>query len=93
MLLIWVLLAYLALLGLDAAINEMDFRRSPDKGERYRLLPLPYKLCCWFGVIPLCVGMLFWHGALGVVVCIALAALQSACVRWYQKAGLLPRND
>jgi hypothetical protein len=33
--------------------NRLAFRRSPEKGARYKTLPLPYKLACWFGVLPL----------------------------------------
>ncbi|WP_153066280.1 hypothetical protein [Xanthomonas arboricola] len=93
MLLLWIVLTYFAILGLNAVLNKADFRRSPEKGERYKVLPLPYKWCCWFGVIPLCVGTIFWHGALFLPVLIVGAVLEGACIRWYQKAGLLPRND
>lgn len=70
-------------------LNQREFKRSPEKGQRYAALPLRYKLACRLIVLPLFAGtalqpVLF----LGAV--LAFALLEVACVRWYRKAGLLP---
>ena len=83
-----VLLAYLAVLGGVAILNRREFGRSPEKKHRYRLLPIGYKLACWFLVAPQCAAVAVWpwFAASGMV---SYALLEAACVRWYRKSGLL----
>lgn len=81
-------LFYVALLAVVLLLNRHEFARSPEKAERYRLLPIGYKLACWFGVIPLLVAALFVHGAFMLAALLSWALLEHACVRWYVKAGL-----
>lgn len=83
------LLAYLVLLGSHAMLNRSEFRQSPEKGHRYRLLPLGYKLSCWLLVAPQCAAIAVWPW-LTVPSVISYLALESACIRWYRKAGLMP---
>jgi hypothetical protein len=45
-------IGYVLTVGLVAFLNGRDFRRSPEKGQRYKALPLAYKLACWLGVAP-----------------------------------------
>jgi hypothetical protein len=82
-------LTYLALLTVNWLTNRSDFARCPEKGERYKLLPIPYKLGCWLGVIPMFVAGLFVHAAFWLASLVSFAVLEIACVRWYQKKGLL----
>lgn len=83
------LLVYaLSLLGLRL-MNRREFKRSPEKGARYRALPLGYKLACWFIVLPLFAAILL-HAAWTIPALVAYMLLEGACVRWYRKAGLLP---
>lgn len=88
----WALAAiatYAAVLAMLAVLNRKEFLRCPEKGERYRVLPLPYKFACWFGVVPLFVAAAFVHGALFFAAIAAYAAVEILCVRWYEKHGLL----
>jgi hypothetical protein len=54
----WLLFAVAYLVALVAYFltSRLEFKRSPEKGKRYRALPIGYKLACWFGVIPLFAG-------------------------------------
>lgn len=69
--------------------NRREFKRCPEKGERYEALPLGYKLGCFLVVAPLFAGTLI-NPALIVGAGIAMLLLEAACVRWYRKMGLLP---
>lgn len=94
------LIAYvLSVCGLTI-LNKREFARSPEKGERYKKLPLPYKLGCWFGVLPLLSGVPLlpsfilgsFHDARAAFPfggLVAFFLLESACIRWYKKHGLL----
>ncbi|MGN6227736.1 MAG: hypothetical protein ACTHNM_09890 [Dyella sp.] len=88
--LVWIFVTYAAMLGVNAWINRREFGRCPEKGERYKALPLPYKLACWCGVIPLFVGSIFTSAPLFLAAFLSFALLQGACVRWYEKNGHLP---
>jgi hypothetical protein len=81
-------LVYVAALATAAFINKREFARCPEKGERYRALPLGYKLACWFVVIPLIAAAVL-HGAFFLLAILSFALLEGACIRWYRKKGLL----
>ena len=91
-------IAYGAALGFVAFMHRRDFARNPDKGARYALLPLRFKLLCRLVVIPLFVAALVgpafvqkysgWvSGLLGLAALVGFALLEGACVRWYRKNG------
>ena len=82
-------IVYALSLVLLAAMNAREFRRRPEKGARYRALPIGYKLACWFVVVPLFAATIL-QGALFIAAIASFALLEGACVRWYRKAGLLP---
>lgn len=82
------LLAWLLILGAHAAFDRHAFRRHPDKGRRYRRLPLRYKLACRLLVMPLCAGIVV-HPAMALPAGFAWLMLEGACMRWYRRAGLL----
>lgn len=84
----WAVLAYLACLALTAWMHRKDFRESPEKGERYRRLPIGYKLLCPVIVIPVLVSAIFWHPAMYLLGLVAFACVEGACVRWYRRHGL-----
>ena len=91
----WALAAvvtYAGAMALLAALNKREFRRCPEKGERYRALPVAYKLACWLGVVPLFVATVFVHGAFFFGAIASFAVLEILCVRWYQRHGLLPQG-
>lgn len=80
-------LLYAVVLLVDWGMNTREFKRAPEKAARYRSLPLGYNLACRLGVAPLFAAGVFhiaWTGA-GLV---AFFILESACVRWYRRAGL-----
>ncbi len=71
-----------------ALMNKREFKRCPEKGARYRALPVRYKVTCWFVVVPLFAGTIL-EGALFIPAIASFALVEAACVRWYRKAGLL----
>lgn len=77
----------LSLLGLFL-MNRREFKRCPEKGERYQALPIVYKLACWLVVMPLFSGIIF-EGFYLIPAAITFMVLEGLCVRWYRKAGLL----
>lgn len=79
---------YAGILVLLWIMNRREFRRCPEKGERYRKLPLPYKMMCWCGVVPLFVASIFVDYAFFLLALVAFAAVEILCVRWYVKKGL-----
>ena len=79
---------YATVLATHALINWAEFRRRPEKRERYRALPWRYKFACWFLVAPQFAGTMI-QGALFVPALVSYMLLEAACVRWYRKAGLL----
>ena len=81
--------AYAIALAMLALLNRAEFKRSPEKGARYKALPLVYKCGCWFVVVPLGICG-FVQGGLFMLAVIAFFLLESACIRWYRKAGLWP---
>lgn len=68
--------------------NKHEFVRCPEKGKRYKALPIPYKLGCWCVVLPLFAAIAF-HGEFFILAFLAFLLLESACVRWYRKNGHL----
>lgn len=70
-------------------LRRREFKESPEKGRRYKALPNRFKFACSFCVIPVFAGI-FLEPALFLPAIIAFMLLEAACVRWYQKAGLLP---
>jgi hypothetical protein len=81
-------IVYVLALGVLAAVNMREFKRNPEKGARYRALPIGYKLACWFVVVPLFAATIL-EGAVFIAAIASFALLEGACVRWYRKAGLL----
>lgn len=79
---------YLVAVLTAADTNRRDFKTCPEKGVRYEPLPLPYKLACWYVVLPLLAAVVF-HGVFPFLGLVAFMLLEAACVRWYRKAGLL----
>ena len=80
---------YLVLLCGTWLINKREFSRSPEKGQRYKALPLVYKMACWFGIIPLLVASTFVERFLFLGAVVGYMVLEGACVRWYRKNGFL----
>ncbi|MEW6762951.1 MAG: hypothetical protein AB1437_19205 [Pseudomonadota bacterium] len=78
---------YAAVMLLHAWMRRREFRRHPEKAARYEALPLGYKLACRFAVMPLLAAGVF-HEAWPVVGLVFFFVLESACLRWYRKAGL-----
>jgi hypothetical protein len=70
-------------------MNRREFKRRPEKGARYRALPMRYKVTCWFVVVPLFAGTII-EGALFIPAVASFVLIEAACVRWYREAGLLP---
>ena len=81
------LAVYAVAMLLLAWMNRREFRRHADKAARYQALPLAYKLACPFGVLPLLAAVVF-HEAFLALGLVCYFVLESACVRWYRKAGL-----
>ena len=81
-------LAYATSIGVLTGMNAWEFKRRPEKRERYRALPLIYKLACWLVVVPLFAATLL-EGALFIPALLGFALLEGACVRWYRKTGHL----
>jgi uncharacterized membrane protein YidH (DUF202 family) len=71
-----------------AGINSYEFKRSPEKGKRYRSLPIGYKLACWFVVVPLFAAVAL-ETAFFIPAIVAFLCLEAVCVRWYRKARML----
>jgi hypothetical protein len=84
-------LVYAAIFLAVALLNRREFRRSPEKGQRYKALPVVYKLACWCLVIPLFAAGVVFHPAFLLISFVSFATLEGACVRWYRKAGFLPQ--
>ncbi|MEP1743725.1 MAG: hypothetical protein ABJL34_18845 [Kangiellaceae bacterium] len=88
-------LTYAFLLILKWAFDKKEFRRCPEKGERYKILPLHFKFGCWFIVVPLLalgtVGPFVFEDepyALSFLLSIvAFAFLEVRVVEWYRKNG------
>ena len=82
-------LLYPTILAVVWLMNKREFARAPEKGARYRALPIGYKLVCWLGIIPLIAAGIL-QPALIVVAMIGFAILEAACIRWYRRHGLFP---
>ena len=95
--LIWPGIVYTFGIILLKFIDYREFKESPDKGNRYKALPLMYKLVCPLVIVPMSVGALFLpintgneaYGALFLLALILFAILEGQCVKWYRKNGLL----
>jgi hypothetical protein len=81
------IVVYLLALLVNNWINRREFSRSPEKGNRYALLPIRYKFLCWFAVLPLFASVVF-HPAFFIPAVLAFAFTEGLCVRWYRRAGL-----
>lgn len=77
----------LSLLGL-LLLNRREFKRCPEKVERFHALPIGYKFAFWSIVMPFFAGIIF-AGALLIPATIAFMLLEGLSVRWYRMAGLL----
>lgn len=78
---------YAAVMLLHAWRSRREFRLHAEKSARYSALPPAYKLACWFGVMPLfAAGVL--HAGFPVLGLLSFFVLETACRRWYRKAGL-----
>ena len=80
---------YIAVMCLLAFLNKREFLRCPEKGERYKALPLQYKLACWIVVVPLFVSTVFVHPVFFLLAIASFAFVEILCVRWYQRHGYL----
>jgi purine-cytosine permease-like protein len=78
---------YAVLLLVHWFMNRREFKRCPEKGARYRALPLVYKFACWFIVLPMFAGGLI-DPAWFIPAIVAYMLVEGACVRWYKKAGM-----
>lgn len=76
----------ITLLG-SYTVNRYEFMHRPEKGVRYKALPLRYKLCCPLVVAPLLAGTVL-HPICALAAGLAFLLLEVACIRWYRKAGL-----
>lgn len=85
----WLLFAvgYLVVVLANGLINHFEFKRCPEKRERYRVLPLIYKFGCWLVVLPLFAAGIV-QPPLAFLGLVAFVLVEAACVRWYRKAGL-----
>ena len=79
---------YALALAILAISSRAEFKRCPEKGARYKALPLLYKCACWFVVVPVAIGGIA-HVGLFFLATILFMLLEIACVRWYKKAGHL----
>jgi hypothetical protein len=92
------LIAYAAVLVVYLPMNRREIERDPAKAERYRVLPLPYKMACWMGILPLFSAvpliLLFVGGsavlatAAPMIGLVAYLGLEIACIRVYRRHGL-----
>lgn len=92
------LIAYAVVLVVYLPMNRRELERDPAKAERYRALPLPYKMVCWLGILPLFSAvpliLLLVGGspvlatAAPMIGLVAYLGLEIACVRVYRKCGL-----
>jgi len=80
------LITYVAVLSAYGVMNRVEFKRCPEKGERYKALPIGYKIICWFFIIPLFAATVI-EGAFFIPALVSFVVIQEACVRWYRKAG------
>jgi hypothetical protein len=85
--LLYFFLAYAAAVIVMYLTNKSEFAEHPEKRARYEALPLGYKLACWLGVLPVLAGATYHEGFFGIALVSAIL-LESACKRWYRKAGL-----
>jgi hypothetical protein len=81
-------LLYGASAALLAFMNRREFMQHPEKAARYAALPIGYKAACWLGVLPLFSCVVF-NQFLPLLALPAFFVVESLCVRWYRKAGLL----
>lgn len=91
------IIAYVVSLGAYALSKRQELR-DPTKAQRYRVLPIHYKLACWCGVLPLLAAIplallfVFHSPTLAsiapVLGLIAYVSLEIACVSIYRKHGL-----
>lgn len=92
------LVVYVIAAATHAFMQKREFERDPAKARRYEVLPLHYKLACWFVVLPMIVAVplvfLFVFGwpylaaAANVLGLTAFAGLEIACVSVYRRHGL-----
>jgi len=93
------LIVYVVAGLVHALVQRRDLRRSPDKARKYAVLPVFYKLACWFLVLPtisalpLVLWLVYDSPYLAVLAhvigLIGFAALEISCVAVYRRRGLL----
>ena len=92
------IVVYLVSLAVYAFMKRRELATDPAKAQRYRVLPLHFKMACWCGVLPLIAAIplaLFfvfdapYLAALSPFVGLAaFAGLEIACVPVYRRHGL-----
>ena len=82
------LLVYAAAVFLLALMRKREFAQHPEKFKRYEALPRGYKLVCLFVTLPLFAAGATIHTGFFALAAVCFLVLESACVRWYRKAGL-----
>ena len=92
---------YLISIVILLLINHFEFKRKPEKKERYLALPIFYKLMCPLIVIPLfIIGLIYPFSHDGFIKITSFIALQIAaigsfafteakCIQWYKENGYL----
>jgi|AZII01.1.fsa_nt_gi hypothetical protein len=93
------LILYVVAAAAHGLMQRRDFGRNPAKAQRYAVLPIRYKLACWFLVLPaiaalpLVLWLVYESPFLAVLAhvggLIGFAALEVACVSVYRRHGLL----
>jgi len=93
---IWPVVTYVLAMLLLKFVDYREFKRAPYKGERYKALPLAYKMICPLVIVPLFIGSFFLpiatnnegYGALVLLAFIIYVVLETQCIKWYEKNGL-----
>lgn len=92
------LIVYVVAAMAHGLMQRRDFRRNPEKAQRYSVLPVRYKLACWLLVLPsitalplvlwLVYDFLYLAVVAQVMGLVGFAALEIACVSVYRRRGL-----
>lgn len=91
------LIAYAVVFVVYLLMKHRELGGDSAKAERYRVIPLPYKMACWLGILPLFsavplillfAGSPVFAAASPMIGLIAYLGLEIACIRIYRKCGL-----
>ena len=89
---------FLGLLSFEKFMQKREFKRAPEKANRYAALPIVYKLACPVValvclLISIYIPIYFSKGWLFIPLFLlsigALLYVEILCVQWYRKNGLL----